>query len=35
MTKLLENLHLAMVTGVVLTLIIAVVGPMLANAGAQ
>ncbi len=35
MTKLLENLHLAMVTGVILTLIIAFVGPMLAHMGAQ
>jgi type II secretory pathway component PulF len=31
MSKILENINLAVVAGLVLTLIVAIVGPMLAN----
>jgi type II secretory pathway component PulF len=31
MSKILENVHLTVVAGLVLTLIVAIVGPMLAN----
>jgi hypothetical protein len=35
MTKLLENLNLAIVTGLVLTVVVAFVGPWLAGLGAN
>jgi hypothetical protein len=35
MTKLLENLNLAIATGLVLTLVVAFAGPWLAGLGAQ
>lgn len=31
MSKILENLHLALATGVILTVVVALVGPMIAG----